>query len=675
MELLYVWIEDYKNIHHQGFNFSPEYRFEFEPEFRKEADGKFPKDKDGNDIIEIIGGALKNEISDKDRENGFSEKFFEPSDEVINAWKENQQKLGKIINTAAIIGENGAGKSNLLTYIYDLAFKGVYCKNIIFISKAKFQRRLKINVNEHLNENMNIYGLDKKNYSKIIHFTSEVNSKSLFHFNRSAKYANENKNRKTNLNKTILYSSFLSEDYGKVSLYENSFDLTSDALLYNAETQREYYSQQTVRNLYFISHKYNDIVLPFDLPRNMGISSYSKTNVIRHHDNKLEEQLEKIHSSISNELDVKGSDLDILLYSIKVCLIINMLYDSKFQELSKDFEFDFRNVKNNFIEEIDNFIKKRLTQKDLIYSLEKSLLNLYANDLIKIKDARVGYFSFKIENYQVVKDFIQAYTNSLQLSSYLNFSWYSLSSGQVSMLNLYSRFYFIAKEIKESSENSILILIDEGDLGFHPEWQRKYLKYLIDFLPQIYPEKKIQIILTTHSPFLASDLPKENIFFLKKGKRGDKLSDGTDAEGKCIVVDGLKSKEKTFAANIHTLLSDSFFLEGGLIGEFASGKIKDIQKFYKEVKEIEKTLIEENILDKSKDKRLIKKIEEYETKKSAYRKIQEMIGEEYLAAIIKNHLDEMETILYGIDAANDEKIDRLRKELKALEEEKGKKRK
>lgn len=30
MELLYVWIEDYKNIYHQGFNFSPKYRFGFD---------------------------------------------------------------------------------------------------------------------------------------------------------------------------------------------------------------------------------------------------------------------------------------------------------------------------------------------------------------------------------------------------------------------------------------------------------------------------------------------------------------------------------------------------------------------------------------------------------------------------------------------------------------------
>lgn len=30
MELLYVWIEKYKNIEKQGFNFSPKHRFSFD---------------------------------------------------------------------------------------------------------------------------------------------------------------------------------------------------------------------------------------------------------------------------------------------------------------------------------------------------------------------------------------------------------------------------------------------------------------------------------------------------------------------------------------------------------------------------------------------------------------------------------------------------------------------
>ena len=31
MELLYIWIENYKNIKEQGFNFSPKHRFSFVP--------------------------------------------------------------------------------------------------------------------------------------------------------------------------------------------------------------------------------------------------------------------------------------------------------------------------------------------------------------------------------------------------------------------------------------------------------------------------------------------------------------------------------------------------------------------------------------------------------------------------------------------------------------------
>ena len=32
MELVYLWVEDYKNIHHQGFNFSPRFHCEYNEE-------------------------------------------------------------------------------------------------------------------------------------------------------------------------------------------------------------------------------------------------------------------------------------------------------------------------------------------------------------------------------------------------------------------------------------------------------------------------------------------------------------------------------------------------------------------------------------------------------------------------------------------------------------------
>ena len=75
--------------------------------------------------------------------------------------------------------------------------------------------------------------------------------------------------------------------------------------------------------------------------------------------------------------------------------------------------------------------------------------------------------------------------------------------------------------------------------------------------------KNLHIIIASHSPFILSDLPKENIIFLEEGKQ----------------VKPFKGKQ-TFGANIHTLLSDGFFMSDGLMGEFAKGKIEEIKDFY-----------------------------------------------------------------------------------------------
>ena len=110
-----------------------------------------------------------------------------------------------------------------------------------------------------------------------------------------------------------------------------------------------------------------------------------------------------------------------------------------------------------------------------------------------------------------------------------------------------------------------LILFDEVFNDFHPDWQKRIVDYLIN---KITSNEKSNIILTTHSPFIISDLPKENIIFLDK-----------DENGKCKVVDGLNEKKETFGANIHTLLSDSFFMEDGLIGKFAESTIDEVIRY------------------------------------------------------------------------------------------------
>lgn len=126
---------------------------------------------------------------------------------------------------------------------------------------------------------------------------------------------------------------------------------------------------------------------------------------------------------------------------------------------------------------------------------------------------------------------------------------------------------------------TIIILLDEPDLQLHPEWQQKFISLLLDLLYVYFPKVKFQIILTTHSPILLSDIPRRNVVFINKNP------DGTSR-----VCNELTFKE-TFAANIHTLYNNSFFLDGVPIGEFAKHKIEVIHK------QIDSGQINDNILD------------------------------------------------------------------------------
>ena len=157
--------------------------------------------------------------------------------------------------------------------------------------------------------------------------------------------------------------------------------------------------------------------------------------------------------------------------------------------------------------------------------------------------------------------------NDSNCSEFLEFHWHSLSSGESALLMLFQRLY----AIKDSFyHKNALLLIDEGELFMHPQWQKQYLNYITQFISQNFKETKFQIILTSHSPFIVSDLPKENVIFLKKKR------DAQDNEiGEMEVVKGVE-KQNTFGANIHTLFADAFFMKGGLIGEFAKGKINEI---------------------------------------------------------------------------------------------------
>jgi predicted ATP-binding protein involved in virulence len=50
----------------------------------------------------------------------------------------------------------------------------------------------------------------------------------------------------------------------------------------------------------------------------------------------------------------------------------------------------------------------------------------------------------------------------------------------------------------------------------HLEWQQVYIQRLIDVFSTIPSDITMHFIIATHSPFIISDLPKENIIKLVK---------------------------------------------------------------------------------------------------------------------------------------------------------------
>ena len=147
-----------------------------------------------------------------------------------------------------------------------------------------------------------------------------------------------------------------------------------------------------------------------------------------------------------------------------------------------------------------------------------------------------------------------------------------ISSGEQQFLNLFSVLYNHAENIKngvsidlhsfnslEYIEKDILLLLDESDNAFHPQWKKEYIKNLRSIIPAIFEGFNIQIIITSHDPLTLSDFPKNNVVFLEKGAAGTIVGDS--------------QYKHTFGANISDLLKDSFFLNDGQIGAFVADKI------------------------------------------------------------------------------------------------------
>lgn len=153
-------------------------------------------------------------------------------------------------------------------------------------------------------------------------------------------------------------------------------------------------------------------------------------------------------------------------------------------------------------------------------------------------------------------------------------NFHHLSSGERQFMHTLSTIVYHINNIRTIKSKTRLryrkinIVLDEAELCFHPEMQRRFVDTLIRYLSVtgLTWHCAFHILLVTHSPFILSDIPQCNILYLEEGKQ----INGANA----ITVN-------PFGANVNDVLAQSFFLDKGFVGEFAKKKIEGIVKYLK----------------------------------------------------------------------------------------------
>ena len=273
--------------------------------------------------------------------------------------------------------------------------------------------------------------------------------------------------------------------------------------------------------------------------------------------------------------EIKDKLLSYLIYkTVKICANYEFFLE----------KFDFSSTESAFA----NIINEIINDKSFITLKVRQCIEFFKNPL-PINDnldeqyyLNISYFDntgMNIDDYflklpPAIFDTDLIFTDTKNEKSEIKMS--SFSSGELQLLNSFSYVLYHIKnlecdkselanntEIKYPNYENIFIVFDEAELYMHPEYQRQFLYKLIDAIYKCNFEriKQIQILIATHSPYILSDVPVQNLLMLEEGEKRDN-----------------KIAEQTFGANIYDLLKNQFFMTAP-VGEIARNKINEIIEF------------------------------------------------------------------------------------------------
>lgn len=600
MELLYVWIDEYKNISKQGFNFSDKYHFTYDHE--------------------------KDELAFEKRD-GLPKDF----------WGKN------VMNLTLLLGKNGAGKTSILEYLYKPYLnRGIY----IFSSGVKGEKlqvlyepsllRIKDNnkfIYKRLNQDhAGTKGSKTTKYQNYFDNIKNIFYSPLFRGDKAGRYYNwlqfqpqvrTNKQIGNHLGDNNSSSIDISTE---IEIYKsfNDFDI------YDSNPFYHYNIRQTAKHLSFLANedfkKAHDTIFKKKMPK-LQISAKSSKISQSFFEKNDYSQLKSFFDYLENAAIIPNNPVQTFENKCLIGLIREFLMYSHVESKKlRSFLSHSWNIKNlHFIyNDSIEFLKADKSVEQRV----KEMPNKIHEIAVRYKDHIYENGDFILLPESNLKDF-QQYLPFNELketkATMFDYRWTDLSSGELYLLTLLARFYEVAYI---SNLDSIYhIFIDEGETSLHPHWQKQYIKWITEYIPMMFPEKKIQFILATNNPIIASDVPSSNIVFLDVDK----------TTGKTTGRDKPLETHNTFAANIHTLYRESFFMEDGVMGAFALDKIN--------------ACIDD----------LIKKEALSETRKDEIKSVISMVGE----PILKEKLTQLYHQKYRLDY--DSELEKIKKRLDDLE--------
>ncbi|WP_338670916.1 AAA family ATPase [Pantoea dispersa] len=511
------------------------------------------------------------------------------------------------ISSTLIVGRNGAGKTTLLEFIETFNIETSSSGFMVWFNQDKYEVVLKnyaecITISDlkvefknanmqyyienrlftvKINNNLDFYShLFRPISTNIPHFIDlslaavnlDERSKSN-EINKILKFAKSDSSvLKTISNKAIKFK-FTVELYNTLELQklvkgENiPHDLKQNLLNFFEKKTSDYYNRANETSL-----EYN-----YEFVNHKAFKGYVQARNKKNLSSIFAMMFDKNGYSVDN-LPSKNTQIFNLAPKILKCFISDIyLYDG--DEANYTFALliigtYFSNSKE-FVADIEVIVSRIIKNDEQLKRLPKALgeLKINFNNLLEAISMMPLSFkkAFLVDNHidyfiKDAKDITRLISLSREMESVLSevfyYQWQGLSSGQISTLHFYARLYDLLEKFKRSLDiRNAIILIDEIDLYLHPELQRTIFSQLLDFLIELRGKNNYQLILTTHSPLIASDFLPQDIISIKPGRAGNIIPD--------------RIRNIGFGSTISDYMTQGFFLNA-TIGDRSLKKIKEL---------------------------------------------------------------------------------------------------